>query len=382
MSDRYRGGPHAAAARFNPTRSSMPTSIGYSSMYAGDMHFMPAATTRHHVATPRAYAASSALPTTTTTTRTYTVASDRRQRSSTREAGRRRSTLDSASRPLVIVTTTTSQMDRPHAATSHSSNKRSGSPIRDDYRASDGQLYAQPASSIRSRSSARPYHDDLTRHRDRTDPPLSHREVEAYRSSRPFVAYPSDPRHSTAAIDYGDDGYQYTNAGELARYDLDLPKSSRPRRHESMDRGYYRPNINYNADQRSFNVNTSHDLSRNYNMNTSRPYEGARAAGPPPSTLVVSTGSAASTSPPANCLPPLRSHLLLPSPRPCTTHHRRLPTGGSRAVAAARFLFTRTVRLGPFTTMNTREAATTSDACASTANAIFASAGLASASPR
>ncbi|XP_044721582.1 uncharacterized protein HRG_04497 [Hirsutella rhossiliensis] len=292
MTDRYRASSHAAAGRsstFNPARSSMPTSIGYSSIYAGDMHVVPSATPRHHVTTPRAYATSSSstASATPTTTRTYAVAPDPRQRSTTRETGRaRRSTLDSASRPPVIITTTT-QKDRPHASSSHTSNTRSGSPIRDDYRASDGQFYAQPASSIRSRSTARPYHvataaDDSSRFRDRGEAQLSHREVEAYRSSRPSVAYPSDPRHSTAAIDYGDDGYQYTNAGELARYDLDLPKSSRPRRQESVDRGYYRPNINYNADQRSFNVNTSHDLSRNYNMNTSRPYDGR--AGPPPST--------------------------------------------------------------------------------------------------
>ncbi|KJZ75934.1 hypothetical protein HIM_04758 [Hirsutella minnesotensis 3608] len=291
MTDRYRTGQAGGAGRsatFNPARASLPTSIGYSSLYAGDMQVMPSATPRHHVATPRGYATSSTSSGVPTTTRTYTVAPDARQRSSTRESSRaRRSTLDSASRPPVIITTTTTQRDRPHGTSSHS-NTRSGSPIRDEYRASDGQFYAQPASSIRSRSTARPYHvtstagDDLTRFRDRGDSLLSPREVDAYRSSRPSVVYPSDPRHSTAAVDYGNDGYQYTNAGELARYDLDLAKPSRQRRQESIDRGYYRPNVNYNADQRSFNVNTSHDLSRNYNMNTSRPYDGR--AGPPPST--------------------------------------------------------------------------------------------------
>ena len=97
------------------------------------------------------------------------------------------------------------------------------------------------------------------------------------------MVYPSDPRHSTASVDYGEDGYSYTNAGELARYDLDQDKSSRPRRRESIDRGYYRPNVNYNSDQRTLNVEPSKDLSRNYHSNTSRPYEGV-TRGPPPST--------------------------------------------------------------------------------------------------
>ena len=267
----------------------MPTSIGYSSMYAGDMHVMPSATSMqpHYVTAPRGYTTSTTSSGVPTTTRTYAVLPENRQRQGTRDSSRtRRSTLDSTSRPPVIVTTT--KNDRLHASSPHSVNARSGSPIRDDYRSSDGQFYAQPASSIRSRSSARPYHvasgsEDYGRSRERSDSLLSPREVDVYRSSRPSVVYPSDPRHSTAAVDYGDDGYQYTNAGELARYDLDQSKPLHPRRHDSVDRGYYRPNVNYNADQRSFNVNTSHDLSRNYNMNTSRPYDGGRG-GPPPST--------------------------------------------------------------------------------------------------
>lgn len=304
----------------------MPTSVGYSSMYAGDMHVMPSATSTqpHYVTTPRGYTTSTTSSGVPTTTRTYAVTPDNRQRQSTRDSGHtRRSTLDSTSRPPVIITTT--QTDRPHASSSHSSNTRSGSPIRDEYRSSDGQFYAQPASSIRSRSSARPYHvasgsEDYGRSRDRSDSLLSPREVDAYRSSRPSVVYPSDPKHSTAAVDYGDDGYQYTNAGELARYDLDQSKPSRPRRHDSVDRGYYRPNVNYSADQRSFNVNTSHDLSRNYNMNTSRPYEGGRG-GPPPSTRgfdKINQGYGAPRDvPPAAPVPPsptTSSQLELPGP--------------------------------------------------------------------
>ncbi|KND89923.1 hypothetical protein TOPH_05450 [Tolypocladium ophioglossoides CBS 100239] len=320
MTDRYRGYPPAGsgrAATFNPARSSMPASIGYSSTYAGDMQVVPSATPTHYVTTPRGYTTSTTSSGVPMTTRTYAVTPDNRQRQGTRDSSRtRRSTLDSASRPPVIITTT--QNDRPHASSSHSSNTRSGSPIRDEYRSSDGQFYAQPASSIRSRSSARPYHvasgsEDYGRSRDRSDSLLSPREVDAYRSSRPSVVYPSDPRHSTAAVDYGDDGYQYTNAGELARYDLDQSKPSRPRRHDSVDRGYYRPNVNYNADQRSFNVNTSHDLSRNYNMNTSRPYEGGRG-GPPPSTRgfdkINRSYEAPRDVPPAAPIPPSPTTLL------------------------------------------------------------------------
>ncbi|POR33266.1 Uncharacterized protein TPAR_06538, partial [Tolypocladium paradoxum] len=337
MTDRYRGYPPAGpgrAAMFNPARSSMPTSIGYSSMYAGDMHVVPSATPTHYVTTtPRGHTTSTTSSGVPTTTRTYAVTPDNRQRQGTRDSSRtRRSTLDSASRPPVIITTT--QKDRPHASSSHSSNTRSGSPIRDEYRSSDGQFYAQPASSIHSRSTTRPYHvasgsEDYGRSRDRGDSLLSPREVDAYRSSRPSVVYPSDPRHSTAAVDYGDDGYQYTNAGELARYDLDQSKLSRPRRHDSVDRGYYRPNVNYNADQRSFNVNTSHDLSRNYNMNTSRPYEGGRG-GPPPSTRgfdkINRAYEAPRDVPPAAPVPP----------SPTTSSQLELPGGASERREAGR----------------------------------------------
>ena len=137
---------------------------------------------------------------------------------------------------------------------------------------------------------------------------MAARDAELYRSSRPSVLYPSDPRHSTASVDYGDDGYQYTNAGELARYDLDRSRPSRSRRKESLDRGYYRPNVSYNTDQRSFNINTSGDLSRNYSMNTSRPYEGPSRGGPPPSTRgfdrIDRSFDSARDVPPAAPVPP------------------------------------------------------------------------------
>lgn len=148
MTDRYRGyTPTGRSATFNPARASLPT------LYASDM-----ASTRRPVTTPRGY-----VTTTTTgsnvpsTTRTYAVTQDPRSlRPTTRDVTRsqRSCTLDSATgRPRVVVITT--QRDRPNAASSHTSNARSGSPIRDDYRSSEGQFYTQPASSIRCRSTAR-----------------------------------------------------------------------------------------------------------------------------------------------------------------------------------------------------------------------------------
>lgn len=304
MTDRYRGYPPASrAATFDNPRSSMPSSAGYD---------VPSSSRVHPVTTPRAYTTATTASGVPTTTRTYAVSSnsnnhhDARSRS-TYEGGRsRRQTLDSTMRPPpVIVTTTAKDRDR-------SRGPRTGSPVRNAYRTGDGKYYAQPASTIRSRSAARPYHshsasEDHGRPRDRTDGMLSARDADAYRNTRPSVVYPSDPRHSTAAIDYDNDGYQYTNAGELVRYDLDQNKPARPRRHDSVDRGYYRPNINYNADQRSLNVNTSHDLSRNYNMNTSRPYQGVRGGPSSPARGFEKYGRGYDSSrdvPPAAPAPP------------------------------------------------------------------------------
>lgn len=290
MADRYHGHPHPGrSATFNnPATTSLPASIGYSSLYAGDMHVMPSSA-RHQTATsnaPRGYVTTSSVaPSSSTTTRTYAVTQDpRSQRPTTRDVTRHRSsTVDSATgRPPVIVMTT--QQDRPNPVASHTSSARPGSPMRDDYRTSEGQFYTQPASSIRSRSNARPFsvhltNDDYARGRDLSE--SFAQDADLYRNSRPSVVYPSNPRHSSATIDYGDDGYQYTNVGDLVRYDLDHPQSYRNRRHESFDRGYRRPDVNYHPDQRVLNVNTNPDQSRNY-VTTTRQLESR--AGPPPST--------------------------------------------------------------------------------------------------
>ncbi|KAJ4263762.1 hypothetical protein NW762_005795 [Fusarium torreyae] len=295
MTDRYRYPSSGRAATFaNHARTSLPSSIGYTSLYAGDMHVMPNSTRPPPVSTtPRPYVTTtSTTPTPNTTTRTYAVTQDpRSHRPTTRDVTRsqRSSTLDSNSRPPVIVMTT-QQKDRANGTSSHASTARPGSPMRDDYRSSDGQFYTQPASSIRSRSTARPYadqpgSDNYARSRDRSNSLV---RDDPYRNNRHSAIYQNNPRHSSSNIDYGDDGYQYTNAGELVRYDLDHSGPSRSRRRESLDRGYYRPNINYNADQRTLNVDTSPDLSRNYittnstSSSNSRQYD--NRGGPPPST--------------------------------------------------------------------------------------------------
>ncbi|KAG6010466.1 hypothetical protein E4U21_006468 [Claviceps maximensis] len=294
MSGRYQEYVPTASGRtstHNQARYSVPTSVGYSSVYAGDMHVVPCASHSHHI-TPRGYSTSVNAAGVPTTTRTYTIVQDSRALPKTRDSSRpRRSTLDSSSRPPVIITTT--QLERPHVSSSSSTSshapnsRRCGSPMGDDYRTPDSQVYSQPASSVRSRSSSRQYHAATSsansgRHRERSDSHLSTHELDAYRSSRPSIAYPSDPRHSTAAIDYGDEGYQYTNVGELVKYDLDHSKPGRPsKRQDSLDAGYYRPNIHYDADRRNFNVNTSHDLNRPP-TGPSRPADGR--GGPPPST--------------------------------------------------------------------------------------------------
>ncbi|KAG5971872.1 hypothetical protein E4U58_007146 [Claviceps cyperi] len=331
MPDRYHGytptvsGP---TSTYNPARASVPTSVGYSSMYAGDMHVVPSASHGHHI-TPRGYTTSVNAAGVPTTTRTYAVVQqDSRPVSKSRDIGRpRRSTLGSSSRPPVIITTT--QLDRPHASSSHTSHARSGSPTRDDYRASDDQIYSEPASSVRSQSSTRPYHafnSNTTsgRYRERGDSHLSAHDYEPYHTSRSSITHPTDPRHSTAAIDYGTEGYQYTNAGELVKYDLDHSKPGRPsRRQDSLDGGYYRPNT-YNVDRRNSNVNTTHELNR-FQNGPSRHAEG-RGGGPPPSTRgfdKINRGYDARDALPATSGQSLASSTLAHPERPGSASGRR-----------------------------------------------------------
>ncbi|KAM0256719.1 hypothetical protein ACHAQJ_004785 [Trichoderma viride] len=313
MTDRYRGYPAAGrSATFNnPARISLPSGVGgYGALYANDADYVASPTRYTSSATPRGYTTAAApAGVVVPPPRAYSTVNPEPRAPRPpppREPSRsRRSTLDASARPPIIVTTL--QDHRPHSATPHTSDALThvGSPLRDTYRSSDGRLYSQPASSIRSRSTARPYHsstssDDFGRSREQGEIVLASRDADAYRSSRPHVVYPSNSRHSNAAIDYGDDGYQYTNAGELVRYDLDhgaAPAPSRSRRHESFDKGYSRPNINYNADQRSFNVNTTLDPNR-----TGRPYDSR--GGPPPSVRGFDKISRAYDVPPLAPAPP------------------------------------------------------------------------------
>lgn len=143
--------------------------------------------------------------------------------------------------------------------------------------------------------------DDYGRSRGADVIPASGR-ADAYRSSRPTVVYPSNPRHTT--VDVGGQ-YGYTKPGELAQYDLDHPQHTRHRRHESFDH-YARPNIYYNPERRGFNIEThrSHDA----NGPATKPTEGR--SGPPPTTWGLNKINRASTvydpvsAPPAAPVPP------------------------------------------------------------------------------
>ncbi|KXH45733.1 hypothetical protein CNYM01_04013 [Colletotrichum nymphaeae SA-01] len=317
---------------FNPARASLPTSIGYSSMYGGDIHVMPTSSTRYASGSSRSH--HSGTPTTTTTT--YAVTKDPLARGpGLREASRNRShrssTLDSTSARPVIVTTTT----RPPQASSsshHSSSNRHNSPTRDEYRSSDSTFYTQPASSIRSRShhrggsySATMDNEEFTRMRERTLDPTPSRH-DSYRPSRSSAIYTNISRHGNAPVDIGGtDGYEYTTPSDLARYDLDHTRPpSRSRRRESIDRGYYRPSVN---------VTTTESTSRAYDV-------GRQRAGPPPTTWGLDKINRSSTNvydPAQGSVPPAAPAAPVHLPVPPSPTSRR-STGGvpsSMDVAAA-----------------------------------------------
>ncbi|KAK0628553.1 hypothetical protein B0T17DRAFT_157202 [Bombardia bombarda] len=273
---RYAGGAgRRSPPLYNPARASMPvTGTGGYSLYGGDIHVLP---TSHHDGLPVRSAAdyrSNTLPVPVTTT-TYAVRKDPVSRStstkesgssSSRTHGHRTSSLDPVSKRPIIITT-------KHASgqTSPPTTIRSGSPSRDPYRSSDeGQYYAQPASSVsRSRSTARaPFSagmdsDEYQRLKERTehDRLLGPRVTDPYRSSRPPAVYSNVPHHN--AMDYGDEGYEYTKPSDLARYDLDHETPRRSRR-DSVDR-YFRPSVNITTD-------------------LARPYEQTDRRRPPPTT--------------------------------------------------------------------------------------------------
>lgn len=280
MSDRYHSYYQAGrAAGSNPSsRASVPNGGGYHPSYADDTYLVPASS-RHSITAPRGYVSSSTSSGQPTTTRPYAVDHDARLHTRQRDHSRlRRSTIDSTTRAPIIVTTT--QNDRSNSKLLHSTGIHNSSPVRDDYRHGESQYYALPSSTSRSRSAVRQHHlEDHSRHRDREGGLLSPHNAKSYRNSRPSVIYPSNSRHSTAAIDYGDDGYQYTNAGELVRYDLDHPTMSRSGRQDSTDRDYYHTRKSYGGNRRT--GDGSRYDSENYAV-AHRRHDGH--GGPPPST--------------------------------------------------------------------------------------------------
>ncbi|KAH8908080.1 hypothetical protein BR93DRAFT_594631 [Coniochaeta sp. PMI_546] len=272
-SSRYSGRYAPASGRrspilYNPGRASVPVGVNYvpyggeqyaPDPYGGDIHVLPIS---HHDGIIAGRSAgdyrTNSIPVTTTT---YAVRKDRdpgvSRSTSVRDgatSGRphRSSTIDSSSkRPPIIITT----KHAPSTSGSHAaSNARSDSPTRDPYRSSEEQYYTQPGTSVhRARSTTRaPYsaaplsNDDYARLRERTgDERL--RPADPYRPPRQGALYPYEPRHS-AAIDYGNEGYEYTKPSDLARYDLDTTRPTRTSRRDSFDRGYYRPSVSVSTD--------------------------------------------------------------------------------------------------------------------------------------
>lgn len=261
--------PRPRSPTFNPARA---TTDSFPSFYnGGDLPPM-STTSLFDMMTPRGQTADyrpQAIPSSTTHHTTYVVSDSaaarreglRPRSSSHREHGRsHRSHSDAASRPIIVTTTT----KRPEAPSSHtSSTARPGSPTRDAYRSSDdgGSYYSQPASSLRPRSRQSygghhhpPYsagldNEEYRRQRDRQtgEDRYGHSRHDSHRTPRPMSVYASMPPCKTSApIDYDNGDVEYTNPGQLARYDLEHSRPE-PRRRESLDR-YHRPSSSISSD--------------------------------------------------------------------------------------------------------------------------------------
>lgn len=321
------------SATFNPARASMPvmpSSMGYNPGYPGDIHSHPTAPPRYANGSPRYYY-NAPPPHPRGHAGAFALTDDAPPRSSrgrdaapTSTRTRRSSTVDSGHpRPIIITTNAPSSRSHGHNL---SGRDRSRSPSRDDYRPADSSTRAQRGSSrprgISQQGPAPPYSPTLEvdddeyagRARGPEIIPASGR-ADAYRSSRPTVVYPSNPRHTT--VDVGGQ-YGYTKPGELAQYDLDHPQHTRHRRHESFDH-YARPNIYYNPERRGFNIETNrtHDTS-------GPPTKSADArGGPPPTTWGLDKINRSSTAydplsaPPAAPVPPspIRGDVTQNTPR-------------------------------------------------------------------
>jgi len=273
----------------NPARVSLPTTVGYSPMYDTDIRVLPSGRYDNYetIVSPRGLPDYRQPP--PPAQNRYSVTKEPLSRSSSlRETGRdrRSSTLDHGhQRPIIVMT---EKHGHHHAAGSHASHssavQQPGSPTRDPYRSSDeGQYYAQPASSIRPRHhhrnsftgqtmSATLDDDDFLRLRDRQDSLLaSATRAEPFGRSRPQSIYSSAPRQGISSVDYGEDGYEYTNPSDLARYDLDNDRPPRRRRESFDGRNYYRPSVSVSTEVETL-------------PSRSRDYDHGRRGGPPPTT--------------------------------------------------------------------------------------------------
>ncbi|EJP67049.1 uncharacterized protein BBA_04342 [Beauveria bassiana ARSEF 2860] len=279
MTDRHRNQPPVSrSVSTNPSRSSLPASMAHQPPFLDESYTTPASS-RYPITTALGHSSSTTSSGQPTTTRTYAVAQDSRSRPSARDHSyTRRSTMESTIRPPVIITTY--QNDRSQNSMKYGTGVGNSSPVRDDYHQSSSQYYAVPGSTSRSRSSARPYQvEEHPRRRDRADSLLSAHNTESHRKSRPSATYPSNQRHSAASIDYGDDGYKYTNAGELVRYDLDHYKPSRPQNYDSFNHDK-RPRASHAGNHRR-SGSLRYEAGRGYTVPHGR---SDAPSGPPPST--------------------------------------------------------------------------------------------------
>ncbi|KAI1635829.1 hypothetical protein F4809DRAFT_421662 [Biscogniauxia mediterranea] len=243
---------------FNPARASMPVNIGYSPPYNGDIHAIP--TSRYDTAGVRRPHDHKTPVTPAATITTYNVTKDPLTRSASTSRHRASTAEPGPVKPIIVTT----NHARPHASSSHtattSSSGRTASPSRDAYRSSEETYYTQPASSVRSRSQHRQSHsysqsatlsnDEFYRLRERVgDDRLrapARAGTDSFRHARPISLYAATPppAGSTPAVDYEDEGYEYTKPSDLARYDLSHEREARRGRRESIDRGYHRPHVN------------------------------------------------------------------------------------------------------------------------------------------
>ncbi|PBP18946.1 hypothetical protein BUE80_DR010208, partial [Diplocarpon rosae] len=185
-----------------------------------------------------------------TITTTYKVRTDVPARgSSVREGSRtRRSTIDNHSRPTVVTTTTR------HRPVIHSNAVvRPESPLKNHYRVSEEDYVAIPATS---RHGGHHHSKRYSATMDNADMNRLAREREAgrlhvvpgrepsYTSARAKPIYTGAvTRHAdTVSDDYGDDGYGYTNPGDLVQYDLSHNQLAHQRpRKDSFEAGRNRP---------------------------------------------------------------------------------------------------------------------------------------------